>query len=192
MNNNILLEILTSIFNVIVTPLAKYLFSHRGKLNVFYKRESPSHSIGKYGIIGNYLVIPMSFDLQNTSRINKVCRDLSLWLYKDNKPVKKFSQVKDTYQKNERTKEITNECQYGNDVKTYSFNIDQKSVKSIRCFFMINKSQIEAENQIVLAYYDENDKQHLCKLFEAKEILDSKTFEPDSDWVKADADDNEK
>ena len=34
MNNNILLEILTSILNVIVTPLAKYLFSHRGKLNV--------------------------------------------------------------------------------------------------------------------------------------------------------------
>lgn len=57
---------------------------------------------------------------------------------------------------------------------------------------MINKSQIEAENQIVLAYYDENDKQHLCKLFEAKEILDNKTFEPDSDWVKADADDNKK
>lgn len=97
MNNNILLEILTSILNVIVTPLVKYLFSHRGKLNVFYKRESPSHSIGKYGIIGDYLVIPMSFDLQNTSQINKICRDLSLWLYKDNKPVKKFSQVKDTY-----------------------------------------------------------------------------------------------
>lgn len=139
--NNILLEILTSIFNVIVTPLTQYLFSHRGKLNVFYKRESPSHSIGKYGIIGDYFVIPISIDLQNTSRVNKVCRDLSLWLYKDYKPVKKFNQVKDTYQKNERTKEITNECQYGNDVKTYSFNIDPKSVKSIRCFFMINKCQ---------------------------------------------------
>lgn len=183
---NVLSAILLPTITSVVTTAIQNYFLKRGKLRIFYKVENiiPDGKSG-YGIIENSLLIPLTFDLQNTSGVNKVCRDVSLWLCKDSNKLIKLQSTKHIYQRDGKTNEIINEVKFGNDSNIYSFVIEPKSIKTVRCFFIIDKAMIDKRaNNVSLSYYDENNSIHLYKLFDDnaafKEIIMS-----DIDWKEA-------
>lgn len=177
--------IIMTVISSICASLINFIVSRRGKLCIYYKRESISPDLYGCGMFGDNLVIPMVFDLQNTSGVNKVCRDLSLWLCCGSTKISKFQQIGHTYQENDKTKEISNKHEFGNKARIYSFVINPKSITSVRCFFMIKQSKIDSRvNNISLSYYDQRNNYHLCNLFNINEFKNGKKVSPDQDWVE--------
>ena len=72
--------------------------------------------------------IPIKFEIQNTSSVLKVVRDLSMYLYEGEQEVDKFTSI-EYYYYTEDNKKIKEIC--GNE-GSYSFVIPSKSVVSSR------------------------------------------------------------
>lgn len=178
-----LISLITSIVLIIVQ---KFLNGH-GKTIIFYKFTNLNDEFS-CGLItnennsGKMLVIPISFEFQNTSYSNKVIRDINLLLCKGNKVISEMKQSEYSTQKQEKNL-IKNE--YGTYNNSYSFCITPLSIIKEKCLYIFkidsNKNEIDFDN-IKLRYYDEHNKE---KIFLLKMIDKSgfqNSFKVDEKW----------
>ena len=151
----------------IVTTLVNKAIDKCGKLHLFYKLVYQKETSKKASINSNavetYIMIPVYFELQNTSNTTRVIRDVCLYLYNNGKRVGKMIQVQ--YSKGRRTKngEIVDEeiRNYGGEKDSYSFVLPPQSIQKQECEFLykVATSKIDeyAFDEIRFSYFDEQN-----------------------------------
>lgn len=156
----------------------------RGELLIYYRRINAPKNKG-WGIINGCFMIPMNIDFLNTSNVNKVVRDFSLYIYGDDEKVKKFIHANmSTNSENEKSIVKT----YGQVNDRYSFLIGPKSIITTECLFMLKTSELKIYDnykKIVVRYYDENNHRHEYELSKFEyNGQNSCSFNVDEDWIK--------
>ena len=172
------------------------LYSKKGKIKVYYRFSY----VDTWGSKGwgfksqtgeTALIIPINFELQNTSNYTRVIRDVSLSLYNGDSFVCKMTEINDSRIKHYHGSELTGEevIEYGNTNSSYSFVLPKTSIQKYKCEYVKKISNSEIANYqfncIVLSYYDEKDKK---KEFVIKEIdgnWKDCTYKPEIDWELA-------
>lgn len=179
-----------------LTTLVKSAIDRNGKLKIYYKIYSSENPAEEFAFSFNRpkvaFVVPMSFEIQNTSNSSRVIRDLSINLFNKGKNFKKMQQVAKTIYKQltNGTVDFQNTQEFGTHNNSYSFVIPARSIQNERCVYMYVIDQVETkENQfdeIKLSYYDENDKRHSFSIRKISKCWEqSKDLIVDNDWVLA-------
>lgn len=178
----------------LATTVIQRALDRNGKVNIFYKFISPkSSSHDGWGFRdsgdGNiYFSIPVAYEIQNTSNVARVIRDVNLLLFKDNCLVGSMVQINKMISKS-TTGGISQESEYyyGSENGSYSFVLAPSSIQKQECHYTIKCPFHDKENkffnQVVLRYYDEKNKAHY---FVVKDICgnwNEKIFEPDTEWI---------
>lgn len=115
--------------------IAEKAWDKLGSLKIFYRIISGGkEDAEKFGTAqstdgSNVFIIPMVFELQNTTNTTSVIRDVSINLYYQGRYIDKMIQV-GKFENNENSKE------YGGENQTYSFVVDAKSIRKIYGTFM--------------------------------------------------------
>lgn len=171
---------LSSLFMLLI----QIIIDKKGKLYIYFRRVNAPKNKG-WGIINGCFMIPMNIDFLNTSNVNKVVRDFSLYIYGDDEKVKKFIHANmSTNSENEKSIVKT----YGQVNDRYSFLIGPKSIITTECLFMLKTSELNTNDnykRIVVRYYDENNRRHEYELskFEYKGQSNC-SFDVDKDWIR--------
>lgn len=150
----------------IITTIVNKAIDKRGKLYIFYKLVYQKETTNKAGIGEingeTYLMIPLYFELQNTSNTTRVIRDVCLYLYNNGQRVAKMIQVQ--YTKDSKTKEI--KSNFGGDKNSYSFVLPPASIQKQECEFVykVPTSKIEEYmfDEIRFSYFDEKNNVMEC------------------------------
>lgn len=134
---------------------------------------------------GMSFIIPIAFDLQNTSNSSKVMRDINVLLYKDDKYVVKTMQAYSIAHK--KGNEVIREDYFGNEQHSYSIVIPPRSVQTLmfEFFYVIKHEEIQKYdfNNIRLEYHDDKNKRHVLKMREIDNCWVLKEFSYDKDWI---------
>ncbi len=193
---NILFGAVIGFLLSIFTTIINFALERKGKLKIYYKIYTSENLTEEFGFSFEAqkiaFIVPITFEMQNTSNSSRVIRDLSIHLFNKGNDFKKMRQVGKAV--NERTTDGVvvshSEQEFGTYNNSYSFVIPARSIRNHRCVYMYviekdesNKNQFD---EIKLSYYDENDRKHLFdirmipKCWEKNNKLDV-----DSDWVLA-------
>lgn len=159
-----------------------------GDLLIFYKMiihpngQTPGFFSQSDGIS---FIIPIAFDLQNTSNSSKVMRDINILLYKDNKFVVKTMQTYSTAHK--KGNQVIREDYFGNEQHSYSITIPPRGMQTLmfEFFYVIKQEEIEKYdfNNIRLEYHDDKNKRHVLKRRDIENCWVLKEFSYDKDWI---------
>ena len=164
--------------------LIEKIMANRGNLLIFYKRIYSHLSCKPWGIRKfdiTLFEIPIKFEIQNTSSVLKVVRDLSMYLYEGEEEVDKFTSI-EYYNYTEDNKKIKEICA---NEGSYSFVIPSKSIVNFKCYFSLKKSKNnEKFDNVKLSYYDHNNKKHIYDICKIENGWDSDEFSIDKDWIK--------
>ena len=163
--------------------IVEKIMANRGNILIFYKRIY-SHLSGKPWGIRKFDItlfeIPIKFEIQNTSSILKVVRDLSMYLYEGEEEVDKFTSI-EYYNYTEDNKKIKEICA---NEGSYSFVIPSKSIVNFKCYFSLKKSKNnEKFDNVKLSYYDHNNKKHIYDICRIEKGWNSDEFFIDKDWI---------
>lgn len=153
----------------------------KGDLIIFYKKTNTplSNKLG-WGFDSDCLFVPLYVDFVNTTNVNKVVRDFSLYLYNNDRKIKRLVQAASIDGKEEK--------KFGVTKSRYSFLIEPKSVLSVDCMYLLKRSDIKTDehfNRIMACYCDENDHKITCEL--AKIVFNNWTndlFDIDEEWLR--------
>ena len=164
--------------------LIQIVIDKKGKLYIYFRRVNAPKNKG-WGIKGGCFMIPMYIDFLNTTNVNKAVRDFSLYIYDDDKKVKKFIQA--TMSAN--SENINNkDKKFGLVNNRYSFAIGPKSIVSAECLFMLKTSELRINDKykrIVVRYFDENNHRHEYELSKFEyEGQSNCSFDADKDWIR--------
>ena len=179
-----------------LTTLVKSAIDRNGKIKIYYKIYSSENPTEEFGFSSEgyeiVFIVPMCFEIQNTSNSSRVIRDLSINLFNKGKSFKKMLQVgKSVFKRTTNGVLVSqSEKEFGTQNNSYSFVIPARSIQNQRCVYMYVIDQVETkENQfdeIKLSYYDENDKIHSFSIRKIPNCLEqSKNLIVDNDWVLA-------
>lgn len=163
--------------------IVEKIMANRGNILIFYKRIY-SHLSGKPWGIRKFDIIlfeiPIKFEIQNTSSVLKVVRDLSMYLYEGEEEVDKFTSI-EYYNYKEDNKKIKEICA---NEGSYSFVIPSKSIVNFKCYFSLKKSKNnEKFDNVKLSYYDHNNKKHIYDICRIEKGWNSDEFFIDKDWI---------
>ena len=183
-NEVILLGIGTAfgLFSSLAIMFIQKLVQSCGKVRIYYKFSLIPDALSGWGFTGTEngglgLRIPAFFEFQNTTEMNKVCRDVDLLIYADRKCIGRLTQI--THQTGSNAKEF-------GDKKSYSFVLPPRSVQKFECLFTLNISRNEVEskkfNIIKLSYFDEHNRKHIRDVREMVGNWELATFPPDNEW----------
>ncbi len=174
----------------ISTIIVHRIIDRKGKIKIYFHFSNIKNlNRGGWGFVDNnglltILLIPINFEIQNTSNATRVIRDVSLLLYNNSKQVCKMIQIEKSG--NGRDEDM---CEFGGEKHSYSFVLPPSSIQKQTCEFAWRIEKKEASkyqfNKIVLSYFDEKDKQHLFTIKEIDGNWDMKTFKSDIDWSLA-------
>jgi len=172
----------------IITTIVNKAIDKRGKLYIFYKlvyQKETTHKAGIDEINGEtYLMIPLYFELQNTSNTTRVIRDVCLYLYKNGRQVAKMIQIQ--YTKDSKTNEIKNS--FGGDKHSYSFALPPVSIQKQECEFVykIPTAKIEDNmfDEIRFSYFDEKNNVMECVFFPAVNGWNGIDFNYDNEYFE--------
>lgn len=164
--------------------IVEKIMANRGNLLIFYKRIYSHLSCKPWGIRKfdiTLFEIPIKFEIQNTSSVLKVVRDLSMYLYEGEEEVDKFTSI-EYYNYTEDNKKIKEICA---NEGSYSFVIPSKSIVNFKCYFSLKKSKNKEKfDNVKLSYYDHNNKKHIYDICKIENGWDSDEFSIDKDWIK--------
>ena len=179
------------------TMLVQQGMDKAGKLKLYcvvVKGDDPIVSVGfktsitEPGMIS--FLIPIKLEIQNTSNTCRVIRDVSMWLYEEEKPVAEMVQIQNVRHTQSTSGKVTSEStsEYGADKNMYSFVIQPRSIQREHCTYAykIKKEEIGKYmfDDIRLSYYDEKD---IIVSYIAKEKIKGwKMGEqtPNIEWIK--------
>ena len=181
------------LFASLAIIVVERILDKKGKLNIFYRRTYQRGSDGwGWGFdIGNdcSFVLPIEYELQNTSNTTRVVRDVALLLYSENKLVGKMHQVGELRIETKRGTEVTKEKLYnfGSEKGSYSFVLPPRSIQRQLCeyLFVIKASEKEQMqfDTVVARYYDETNKPRSFKIMEVTNCWENKCYDIDEDWL---------
>lgn len=182
--------LISSIFVMIV----ERYFDKKGKLNIFYRFTNQKGTANKGCFYnesdGNIsFIIPVIYEIQNTSNTTRVVRDVSLNLYNKEKKVKRMVQLDSAHITSRSGTKITGEKDYyfGSQKGSYSFVISPRSIERFECeyFCRVKKSEVEENNfdRIYLHYYDEKNKLKRFYMRNIDNVWDSKELPVDEEWI---------
>ena len=157
----------------IITYVVNKAIDKHGKMHIFYKIVYQKNTEKAAGIYTKdfdmYLIIPMFFELQNTSNTSRVIRDVCLYLYKNGNKVAKMNQIQ--YSCDSSTKEIKNN--FGGEKNSYSFILPPLSIQKQECEFLykVPTSKIDDYDfdEIKFSYYDEKNRTMECVFYKAEQ-----------------------
>lgn len=179
----------------IFVMIAERYFDKKGKLNIFYRFTNQKGMENlKWGFhdepCGNIgFIIPVIYEIQNTSNITRVIRDVSLNLYNENRKIKRMLQLNSVQVTSRTGKEIKSEKDYyfGSQKGSYSFVISPRSIERFECeYFCEIKTDDIGENyfnRIYLHYYDEKNKLHKIYMRKIDNAWNLEEFPVDEEWI---------
>lgn len=167
--------------------IAEKVWDKLGSLKIFYQIISGGKEVvEKFGTTqvtdgSNVFIIPMVFELQNTTNTTRVLRDVSINLYYQGRYIDKMIQV-GKFGNDEKGKE------YGGENQTYSFVVDAKSIRKVYGTFVCVPKRENSEeyefDEIRLKYYDEKNRMREFHVRYVSEPWKQKNMEGDIDWVE--------
>lgn len=178
------------------TMLVQQGMDKAGKLKLYcvvVKGDDPIVSVGfktsitEPGMIS--FLIPIKLEIQNTSNTCRVIRDVSMWLYEEEKPVAEMVQIQNVRHTQSTSGKVTSEStsEYGADKNMYSFVIQPRNIQREHCAYAykIKKEEIGKYmfDDIRLSYYDEKDKKHLFSVRKIENAWTMKQMNGDDDWI---------
>lgn len=178
----------------IIVLLAERALDKRGTIQIFYRRTNQCGMSGsgwgvdKSGDGRLYLTIPVDFEIQNTSNMTRVIRDVSLLLYSGDTLVGKMYQSPGIHIRNRKNGEITSEKDYkfGAEKGSYSFVLPPRSIQRQECeyFYVIqtNEKEEKSFDKVVARYFDERNRSHTFNFLSIENGWEQTRFEPDIDW----------
>ena len=134
-------------------------------------------------------MVPVKIEIQNTSNSARVIRDLSMWLYRDGKPVIEMIQLQNTEHKETENGHIVNSTtnEYGGDKNMYSFIAPPRSIQRVHCSYIAEAEENNVNkftfNELRMAYYDEKDKKHVLFLKAIEGTWKTGLLNGDDDWI---------
>lgn len=167
--------------------IAEKMWDKLGSLKIFYRITSGGkEDVDKFGVAratdgSKVFIVPMVFELQNTTNTTNVIRDVSINLYYQGRYIDKMIQV-GKFGNDENGKE------YGGENQTYSFVVDAKSIRKIYGTFMCAPKRENSEeyefDEIRLKYYDEKNRMREFHVRYVSEPWKQKNMEGDIDWIE--------
>lgn len=178
----------------IIVLLAERALDKKGTIQIFYRRTSQcgmsrsGWGVDKSGDGRLYLTIPVVFEIQNTSNMTRVIRDVSLLLYSGDTLVGKMYQAPGIHITDRINGEITAEKDYkfGAEKGSYSFVLPPRSIQRQECEYLYiiqtNEKEEKSFNKVVVRYFDERNRSHIFNFLSIENGWEQKYFEPDTDW----------
>lgn len=186
---------LIGLVSSITIIIVERLLDKHGKLRIYYKF---SNQIGAawtgWGFDEGqgdrlYFCVPVVYEIQNTSNVTRVIRDLSLWLYDDNKKVAKMVQV-ERHQTTIKERNATTEEQeiaFGSEKGSYSFVIQPRSIQRQKCEYITAIDSNEIDNYkfnfVKATFYDESGKQKCFTIRAIDNCWELKRYAADKEWA---------
>ena len=166
--------------------IAERIWDRAGRLKIFYVIQS-SHqkAVDTFGVSdsdnGPTFVVPLVFELQNTSNTTRVMRDVSVLMYKDGKYVDEMLQIGQAGEKSKEKRE------YGSDNQSYSFVVQAKSIHKIYGTYVYAPGFDPAKrldfNEIRLRYFDERNKAREYHIRYIDNPWDQQDMDGDENWI---------
>lgn len=167
--------------------VAERVWDKLGSLKIFYRIISGGkEDFESFGTVktcegSNAFIIPMVFELQNTTNTTCVIRDVSINLYHNGRYMAKMKQI-GQIGNDENCKE------YGGENQAYSFVVEARSIQKVYGTFMYipeneNSEQYEFD-EIRLKYYDEKNQMKEFHIRYIEKPWKQKNMEGDSDWIE--------
>lgn len=182
----------------VIMLVVERLFDKKGKIHIYYKRSNQRGLNGKgWGFDDSTdgrkdFVLPIRFELQNTSNTTRVIRDISILLYSGNEQIGKMIQLENIHVKTRTGSKVTGEKDYlfGDDKGSYSFVLPPRSIQRQECefLFVINENEIETKSfdKVIARYFDERNKAHTFKIMDVSKCWESKQYDIDDEWILLD------
>lgn len=194
----VLLGAFIGLVSSLVILVAERWLNQKGKLFIYYRisYQKGINSKKSWGFFEDYngeysFIIPVVYEIQNTSNTTKVVRDVGLYLYNDTDLISKMTQLDQIHITTRKGKEITCEkdVYFGAEKGSYSFVIEPRSINRFECEYIFKSSikeiDVHAFNKIVLHYYDERNR---CKKFFIRDVNECwriKDYQADEEWILA-------
>ncbi|MBQ7944595.1 MAG: hypothetical protein IJ326_11105 [Lachnospiraceae bacterium] len=167
--------------------IAEKVWDKLGSLKIFYRIISGGmQDVEKFGTAratdgSDVFIIPMVFELQNTTNTTCVIRDVSINLYYRGRYIAKMIQV-GKFGNEENCKE------YGGENQTYSFVVEAKSIRKVYGTFMYAPKRENSEeyefDEIRLKYYDEKNRMREFHVRYVNEPWKQRNMDGDTDWIE--------
>ncbi|MBQ5656208.1 MAG: hypothetical protein IIV14_02090 [Bacteroidaceae bacterium] len=169
------------------TLTAERIWDRAGRLSIFYLiRSDGRNPVKTFGTSdssnGPTFVLPLVFELQNTSNTARIMRDVSVNLYKDGHFVDEMTQVGQSGDTS--SKEIK---EYGGENQSYSFVVQPRSVQKLYGTYMYNAGwdpQKEHDfDEIRLRYFDELNILREYHVRYVEKPWEQQDMGGDEDWI---------
>lgn len=168
------------------TMILEKIWDRAGRLKIFYMiRSTKNTAVETFGTSesdsGPAFVVPLVFELQNTSNTTRIMRDVSVLMYKDSKYVDEMIQVGHSGMKGEDQQE------YGSDNQSYSFVVPAKSIHKVYGTYIYapgwNPEKRQDFNEIRLRYFNEKDKVCEYHLRYIENPWEQSDMDGDENWI---------
>lgn len=169
------------------TLTAERIWDRVGRLSIFYRISSDGRNpVNTFGTFessdGPIFVLPLIFELQNTSNTTRIMRDVSVNLYKGGCFVAEMKQVCQSRDSNgKETRE------YGGENQSYSFVIQPRSIQKLYGTYMYNpelEPQKEHDfDEIRLRYFDERNILREYHVRYVENPWEQQDLGGDEDWI---------
>ncbi len=171
------------------------MMDRKGKLNIFYQiLSNTTTKTLSYSFKNTYdkkviFTIPVMFELQNTSNVPRVIRDLNFILCMDNIIVENMTQQDHvtTFDWKEDGTHEDHAFDFGTEKSSYSFVLEPRSIQKQVCLFTsvieLAEKDKKSFNSIVARYYDETNKPHYFKVANIENCWNKNELQGNGDWV---------
>jgi len=188
----IIIGAIIGLFASLTTIVIERILDNKGKLNIFYRRICPPGANGRELHFANTeectFLLPIAFEIQNTSNRSRVIRDVGILLYSGNKLIGKMRQIKKLSIDNSNTAGVAEKQihHFGSEKGSYSFVLSPRSIQTQICNYIFSANLSEKEQKsfdtVVLRYYDEKNKAHTFKLMNICNCWEPKWGDIDDYW----------
>ena len=169
----------------IIVMVVERSLDRKGKINIFYRCiQHPGSSSFPINFVDKseyVFLLPIKFEIQNTSNIPRVIRNVDVLLYRGKNFVGRMSQIESVKPGSERT-----QYDFGDEKSSYSFNILPRSIQTQICdfIFCIRVPEMEEKkfDTVVIRYYNEKNKPQTFKLMNIPNCWEEKWYNLDTDW----------
>lgn len=166
----------------------------QGKLSIYYKFTAQKKLKKSWGFYDHSdgtisFIIPVIYEIQNTSNSTRVVRDVGLYLYNNESMICKMIQVNYFHYIRYQGNEVTNERDilFGGEKGSYSFVISPRSISRFECEYVlkVDKNEIEHKqfNNIILQYFDEKNKAKKYVMKHLSGSWNAEKMKSDEDWL---------
>lgn len=163
---------------------AEKIWDRCEKLRIFYRIRDGKEPVDKFGTANATdgsltFIVPMVFEIQNTSNMMRILRDVSLNLYYKGSFMDEMIQI-GQFGNDEKAKE------YGGDKQSYSFVIQPRSIqKVVGTFMYVQKEDNENYDfdEIRIKYFDEKNRMKEHHIRFIKEPWSQRYIKGDDDWI---------